>query len=238
MTYRELNHAAVISSATSSVFNGFWSWVVGEISENAALKRWQYLFLITGSINVLYSIFLWFFLPDSPMNARFLTPEEKWHAIQRVADNKIGIENHEWKWYQAIEVLFDSKFWLQFFFNISINISNGALINFGPIIIKGLGYTSQTSALLSMPNGVISSISGVVFCLIAGKWKNRRCFTVMIACVPPLVGTAIVYALPRSNMVGQMFGLYLMYCYWGKYDLSLEIGLKLRYWLQVHTQPP
>ncbi|KUJ15079.1 MFS general substrate transporter [Mollisia scopiformis] len=216
---------AFILSAFSSVVNGFWSWVVGQIPEDAPLKRWQYLFLITGSINILYSLFFFFFLPDSPMNAFFLSKEEKWHAVQRLAENKTGMENHKWKWEQAIESVLDPKFWLQFFFSIAINISNAALITFGPLIIKGLGYNSQTSALLSMPTGVMSTLSALFFSFIAGKWRNRRSLCVMMACAPPLIGTILAYVLPRTNLGGQMVGLYLMYMYWGPYSTAQTLVL-------------
>ncbi|CZR57839.1 related to permease of the major facilitator superfamily [Phialocephala subalpina] len=216
---------AFILSCFSSVVNGFWSWVVGQIPDDAPLKRWQYLFLLTGSINLLYSIVLYFFLPDSPMNAFFLTKEEKWHAVQRLAENKTGMENHKWKWDQAIESVVDPKFWLQFFFSIAINISNAALITFGPLIIKGLGYDSQTSALLSMPTGVMSTLAALIFSTLAGRWHNRRCLCVMMACVPPLIGTILAYVLPRSNMAGQMIGLYLMYMYWGPYSTAQTLPM-------------
>lgn len=201
----------------SSVANGFFSWLVGLIPEDAPLARWQYLYLLTGSLNVLFSIFMVIFLPDSPMNARFLSLEERWHAVQRLAENRTGIDGIKWRWDQAFEAATDVKIWIMFFFNIAINIPNGGLITFGAIIIRNLGFDAQTSALLSMPNGVISSISGFLASYCAAKWTGRRTFVVMIAACFPLFGTALVYGLPRSNMGGQLFGLYMMYCYWGMY---------------------
>ena len=200
----------------SSVLNGFLSWVVGKIPEDAPLARWQYLYLLTGSLNVLYSLFLMVYLPDSPMNARFLTEEERWHAVQRLSENRTGIVNNQWKWDQVWEALLDVKVWIMFFFNIATNIPNGGLITFGALIINNLGFSPQDSALCSMPNGVISSISGFVASYCAAKWEGRRTVVVMIAALFPLFGTALVYGLPRSSTGAQMFGLYMMYCYWGK----------------------
>lgn len=200
----------------SSVINGFLSWLIGRIPESAPLARWQYLYILTGSINMLYSFFMMVYLPNSPINARWLTTEEKWHAVQRLADNRTGIVNTHWKWDQALEAVLDVKIWIVFFFNIALNIPNGGLITFGALIINNLGFDAQTSALLSMPNGVISSISGFSASYAAAKWKNRRVFCAMIAVCFPLLGTALVYGIPRSAVGAQMFGLYLMYCYWGK----------------------
>ncbi|KAF4125985.1 transporter [Geosmithia morbida] len=214
---------AIILSVFSSVVNGFLSWVVGLIPGDAPLARWQYLYLITGSINGIYSIVLLIFLPDSPMNARFLTVEERWHAVQRLAENRTGIEGSKWKWDQALEAISDVKTWIMFFFNISLNIPNGGLITFGAIIINNLGFDPQTSALLSMPNGVISTLSGCIASYCASKWNGRRTFVVMIAICFPLLGTALAYGLPRSNLGGQLFGLYMMYCYWGPYVSGVSL---------------
>jgi MFS transporter, ACS family, allantoate permease len=64
-------------------------------------------------------------LPDTPMNAWFLTEEEKYHAVTRLASNKTGIASRVWKWDQALEAVADIKTWLIFLFNISINVPNG-----------------------------------------------------------------------------------------------------------------
>lgn len=206
----------IILSAFSSVINGFWSWVIGNIPDSAPLAKWQYLYLLTGSINICYSIFLWFAMPSSPIDAHFLTHEERYYAVQRLAENRTGVVNKVWKWDQALEAVLDIKTWLILLFNIAINIPNGGLITFGSIIINNLGFDPQTSALLSMPNGVMSTISACAFGYMAIKWENRRVATTVVAAMVPLIGVVLVYAVPRSNVGVQMFGLYLMYCYWGK----------------------
>lgn len=200
----------------SSVFNGFFAWLVGLIPETAPLAKWQYLYLITGTINVLYSVFLFYFLPDSPMNARFLTPEERFHAVERLASNRTGIANKVWKWSQVQEALLDIKIWLIFFFNIAINIPNGGLQAFGTIIISDLGFSNLEASLMTMPFGILATSSAWFFGFIASRWHNRRTIVACIALLLPLFGTAMVYGLPRSNMAGQLVGLYFMYFYWRK----------------------
>lgn len=46
---------------------------------------------------------------DNPMNAKFLTNEEKVIAIERVRSNQNGIENKHWKMEQCKEALLDWK---------------------------------------------------------------------------------------------------------------------------------
>lgn len=52
-------------------------------------------------IHVSVAVVLWFFFPDSPVDARFFTPEEKILAVKRVAEAKLGVKNTQFKWYQV-----------------------------------------------------------------------------------------------------------------------------------------
>ncbi|KAL2210938.1 MFS general substrate transporter [Sarocladium strictum] len=216
---------AIIFAYFSSIFNGFFAYLVGLIPEGAALARWQYLYLLTGSINVLWSIFLFMTLPDNPMNARFLNEEEKYYATSRLAANRTGIatEDSVWKWDQFREALVDIRVWLVFLYNISINIPNGGLVTFGSIIIKNLGFTSLEASLLTMPFGLFCTFGAWCFGFWAGKWKDRRTIVAGIACLCPLLGTAMVYGIPRSIVSAQMIGLYLMYLYWPPYVVFISL---------------
>ncbi|OIW28286.1 MFS general substrate transporter [Coniochaeta ligniaria NRRL 30616] len=214
---------ALVFAYFSSIINGFFAFVVGKIPDDAPLLKWQYLYILTGCINVAYSLFLFFVLPDSPMGARFLTPEQKYHATRRLADNRTGISNRVWKWNQVAEAFLDAKVWLIFLFNIVINIPNGGLVTFGSIIIRNLGFDALESSLLTMPFGVVATSGAWFFSYVASRWHNRRSLVACIALVLPIIGTAVVYGLPRSNIPGQMVGLYLMYFYWPPYVVGISL---------------
>jgi len=101
------------------------------------------------------------------------------------------------------------------------------LTTFGGLIIKGLGFSGINASLLSMPTGVMSTLAAFIFSLGAAKWNNRRCLVTIIACIVPIIGAAIVYALPRTNLGGQMVGLYLLYTYFGPYVVGKYSPLPL-----------
>lgn len=77
-------------------------------------------------------------------------------------------------------------------------------------MIANLGFSSVDASLLSMPTGVMSTISAFVFSYAGAKWANRRCLVTVAACIVPIIGTAVVYAVPRDNIGGQMVGIYLV----------------------------
>ncbi|KIW16106.1 hypothetical protein PV08_06157 [Exophiala spinifera] len=215
---------ALVFAAASSVVNGFLSWVIGHIPDSAPLSKWQYLYLLIGSISMLWSLFVFIFLPATPMEAKFLNKDEKVFWVQRLAGNKTGIENKVWKWDQALEAVIDPKTWLIFFFNIAINIPNGGLTTFSGIIISNLGFTPVNASLLSMPTGVMSTLSSFVFSMLAAKLNNRRCMVNIVACCVPIIGTGILYGVPRTAVGAQLVGLYLVYTYFGPYAVGISLA--------------
>ncbi|KAF3479865.1 uncharacterized protein GIQ15_06841 [Arthroderma uncinatum] len=158
------------------------------------------------------------------MNARFLTDEEKYHAVKRLAENKTGIVNKSWKWNQAMEAILDPKTWIIFLFNVAINIPNGGLITFGGILIKDLGFSPIQASLLNMPTGVMSTLSALMFSSLAARWVNRRCLVTMLASAVPIIGSIIVYSLKSTNIPGQIVGLYFLYTYFGPYVVGISIA--------------
>jgi hypothetical protein len=77
------------------------------------LAKWRVLFLVEGLPTVAMAAVTWFFLPDSPEKARFLTEEEK--AVARArgvrqagAATRIG----GIKWKEVLEGLTDIKGWI------------------------------------------------------------------------------------------------------------------------------
>ena len=56
--------------------------------------------VITGSLTLILALTVYFFFPDSPLNAHFLTPKERAQAILRIKSNHSGIEQKRFKRYQ------------------------------------------------------------------------------------------------------------------------------------------
>ncbi|GJJ11800.1 hypothetical protein Clacol_006038 [Clathrus columnatus] len=77
--------------AWANTIGGLIGYGVGHIK--GGLQQWTYIYLILGGVTALFSIVVYFFLPDSPVKARFFTGEEKVVAVKRVASNKTGIDN-------------------------------------------------------------------------------------------------------------------------------------------------
>lgn len=113
------------SAGLGYVISGITSFGIGHI--HTSLDSWRWIFLIWGAVTTAWGIVLVVFLPGSPLNARFLTDNERVLAIDRVKVNNTGIENKNFKMSQFVEAMLDLKTWLLFLFAVASNSPNGGL---------------------------------------------------------------------------------------------------------------
>lgn len=120
---------------------------VGTKQHGSLIAPWKIVFLFTGLLTIVLGlIFLWL-VPDSQLNARWLTKQDRILAIARVRVNQQGIGNKHFKLYQAKEALLDPMTWAFFLFAILANIPNGGITNFFSQLVCFLPCISTTVIL-------------------------------------------------------------------------------------------
>jgi hypothetical protein len=87
----------------------------------------MYVFLIFGAISLVIGILALWLLPDLPSTARFLNDRERAIALDRIAGNRQGVKNHQFKWDQVWQAARDPKTWLLFIMAIGAQVPNSAL---------------------------------------------------------------------------------------------------------------
>ncbi|CAI0645144.1 unnamed protein product [Colletotrichum noveboracense] len=179
--------------------------------DGSSFTSWQIMFLICGLVTVAVGITVIVVLPDNPMNAKFLSPEEKVWAIERLRANQTGVENKQFKWPQFIECFADPQTYLLAMITITSNVPNGAVSSFQATIIKGFGYTSKETALLSIPSGAVSIVSILAATNVAGRY-NQRALNIICLLIPGVIGAALMAFLPADNKAGKLIGNYMTNC--------------------------
>ncbi|CAK7235502.1 hypothetical protein SBRCBS47491_009314 [Sporothrix bragantina] len=200
--------AGFVNLVVSPIFYGVAHIQVG------TMFPYQWVFIIMGLLTVVIGISLWWLLPDSPMNCRFLNDREKTIAIQRVSDNQTGIKNSHQKTYQVVEALTDVKVWMLTMAIFFQNMTNGLQGSFTGLIIKGFGYSTYMTLLMMMP---ISAVVGVT-CLCVNWFlgsrygKDQRILLCIICYLPGVASTAILYSVPvdNNNRGVLLFAIYFM----------------------------
>lgn len=175
---------------------------------NDRFTSWQIMFLLFGLITIVVGILVVVVMPDSPMSAK-LSHEEKIWAIERVRENQTGIENKHFKLYQALECFKDPQTFLLALITISSSVPNGAVSSYQATIIKGFGYTSKETALLSIPSGVIACIAVISSGIAASKYNMRGPIIIVIILIGGIVGGCLLAFSPRDSKGGLLAGNYL-----------------------------
>ncbi|KAI9681266.1 MAG: hypothetical protein M1817_002548 [Caeruleum heppii] len=177
--------------------------------KNPSFQGWRIMFIVLGLITVMVGFITFFFLPDTPMKARFLSEADKVALLKHVSVNQTGIENHHFKIKHLVEMVTDVQLWLLTLLTILISVSSGVITTYSATLIRNFGFSSPVSALLNMPSGIVSIASTLIVGFGIRRVSNRWAWIVG-CCVPGIVGGALMSFLPKSNKAGLLAGIYMV----------------------------
>ncbi|KAB2570636.1 Allantoate permease [Lasiodiplodia theobromae] len=174
-----------------TIIGGALNYGFAQIS-GGALTPWQYIYVLAGGLTFLFG--LWCFaLPNSSLNAWFLTPEERIVAVERLRAGQTGVRNQEVKWSQIKEASLDVKVWLVALIMASAYTVNGAVSGFGPLIVSTFGYSALESILFQFPLGAVCAIGIPLTGWLCSKYRNIRIPLLLACCLPTIAGFSIIW---------------------------------------------
>ncbi|EPT03575.1 hypothetical protein FOMPIDRAFT_1115193 [Fomitopsis schrenkii] len=201
----------------SAVFGGFVAYGVSYTNDRH-IPSYKIVYLLLGGMAIIVGLAVLIWMPDSPTHATFLTEEERIIAIERIRDDQGGTENKKLKKDQLLETFTDPRTWLIVLSTLLTNIPNGGLANFSNIIVKGYGYTTKQTLILTAPSGVI----GFFTTILVGWWSDRtneRMLPIVFVLIPTIVGAALLVAMNGTHDKGIiLFAVYII----GTYGSSLS----------------
>ncbi|KDQ62569.1 hypothetical protein JAAARDRAFT_54493 [Jaapia argillacea MUCL 33604] len=199
-----------VMNGLTAIFGGFVAYGISYYT-NPHFLPYKILYLLIGGLALVVGICVLIYMPDSPVHAQLLTQEERIAALERVRDDQVGTEAKVLKMEQVKEALGDGRTWLIVLMTLMMtSIPNGALSNFGNMIVKSFGYTTRQTLILNAPGGFIGALM-TIFC---GWWsdkKGERMLPIVIAVAPTIVGAAILVGLNGTDQKGVLLmGSYLI----------------------------
>ncbi|OQO04048.1 hypothetical protein B0A48_10691 [Cryoendolithus antarcticus] len=194
----------------AQIFGGLVAYAIskGTTQHPASLAGWKIVFLFIGLLTSTIGVIFLFVVPDSQLNARWLSKGDRILAIERVRINQQGIGNKHFKMYQLREALIDPLTWAFVFYALVADIPNGGISNFFSQLITSFGYTSEQSLLYGTPGGIVEVVALVVCGYLGDRYKNR----ILIATsglVIAILGMALIVGLPLKSNSGRLAGYYL-----------------------------
>ncbi|KAF4554809.1 MFS-type transporter-like protein 48 [Elsinoe fawcettii] len=180
----------------------------GITHERGSISPWRLLFIVEGVPTILMAPVVWFFLPDSPHKARFLTAEEKDLASAREVrqvgtTSRIGGIN----WSDALHSFLDIKSWLQAIMYFSCNTAYGSLPVFLPTFLQeSLGFSSINAQGLTAPPYFFSFIITILTPWIADRVQQRGLMIIFLSLVG---GTGYILLATVENTWVRYFAVFL-----------------------------
>ncbi|KAK7578674.1 hypothetical protein V3481_014510 [Fusarium oxysporum f. sp. vasinfectum] len=210
-----------VTSALAPVCAAFISY--GLLWSHSAVLPWKLFMIVTGGLSVVLSVFVWFFYPNNPAEARFLTLEEKVHSIKRVHESsQSSIEQKQFKKTQFQETLRDPVSWLFAFQAFTLMMSNNLTYGQQNLITTALGVDALGSTLVAAAGGGF----GVAICL-AGTfalkwWPSNLALHGLVWCIPAVAGGIGMVAINWNEKLGMLACLLLAgHTYGNTYIIAL-----------------
>ncbi|KAJ5919296.1 hypothetical protein N7466_010239 [Penicillium verhagenii] len=156
------------------------------------LKSWQYIYIFAGVLTFLFGLWCCV-MPNSPVTAWFLTPEERLVAVERLRKGQTGVRCQQIKFSQVKESLTDPKIYLVALMMAAAYTINGAISGFGPLIVSTFGYDTLDSILFQFPVGAICLIFIPLCGYIPTVIPNTRIPMLILCCLPVIAGCIMIW---------------------------------------------
>jgi MFS family permease len=174
----------------------------GLLFSKSAVLPWKFFMIITGSLTLFLSAYCFFFYPNNPAEARFLTTEEKVHTIKRVHEfSQSSIEQKQFKKTQFLETIKDPVSWLFALLAFTLMISNNLAYQQN-LLFLSIGVSNLGSTLVSAAGGGFAVVVSVVASILLHLFPNHNAYWASFWCLPAIAGGIGMVALPWSNKIG------------------------------------
>ncbi|KAH8653245.1 major facilitator superfamily domain-containing protein [Tricladium varicosporioides] len=153
--------AGLIAAATFSSIDGA-----------QGLKGWQWLFIIEGVVTFAVAGAAAILLPDHPKNTKWLTPEERILADERIKRDTVGLAPSKGAKAGFMQAIRDPRLYLLCFIQ-NMHLSACSFNNFFPTVVGSLGFNRTITLVLTCPPYLVSGFVGYLVGLTSGKLNER-----------------------------------------------------------------
>ncbi|KAL1954411.1 hypothetical protein VTO42DRAFT_1181 [Malbranchea cinnamomea] len=198
------------SCSLAGAFSGLLAFAIEKMDGIGGLAGWRWIFILEGLVPVALSVPVWFFLPDSPERASFLTPAERQFVVDRLAfetgsgqgkvtnNDKITVKH-------VVSAFKDWKVWAAIVMFWANTIGVYGFTATVPTVIADLGYSSANAQLLTVPVYVGATIVTMAFAIFSDKHQQRTPFIMAGYCIST-AGFIAQLAIPKPRLPGLTYG--------------------------------
>ncbi|KAK7993464.1 spindle assembly checkpoint component MAD1 [Apiospora arundinis] len=196
---RSVRVALILASATlAGAFGGAIAYGVGHMNQAGGLSAWRWLFIIEGAPSCVSAFFVFFFLPDYPEGAKWLSEEERAVAVQRLSVEGSKGHHNAMTWPDAKETLCDWRLWGHYLVYFGISVPFSSLSLFTPSITAGLGFKDLEAQLMTVPPYAVAYVVQILTSYSADHFNARGLHSAVLATIGA-VGFLASAVLPAES---------------------------------------
>ncbi|KXT04923.1 hypothetical protein AC578_3416 [Pseudocercospora eumusae] len=180
----------------AGAFNGLVSYALALADGAAGLAGWRWIFLVEGLLTCVVALPTFWLMPAFPEETKMFEGEEKAVLLERLRRDG-GSEPTESMWTHIMAALLDWKIWLATLAYIGVEENVSSVVAFLPSILKGLGFTSISAQVHSIPIYLTAFATTLIVAYLSERLRQRYFFALFGALLN-LVGLAILLAAPQS----------------------------------------
>ncbi|TDZ49615.1 putative transporter [Colletotrichum trifolii] len=159
----------------ATAFAGLIALGIFQMDGAAGISGWRWLFIIQGAVTLVVAAVAFFVLPDEPLTTRWLTPEERILANERILRDTVGNTGQTTTWTGLLEAAKDPKVWL-FTAMQHFHLGANGFKNFFPTAVETLGFDETVTLVLTCPPYLIAGIISIAWSWSSGR-SNERTWT-------------------------------------------------------------
>ncbi|PSK35935.1 hypothetical protein B9Z65_5750 [Elsinoe australis] len=208
---RQFRIAMFFSAASlAGAFGGILAYGIGFMRGIGGLNGWAWIFIIEGIATVLIGIAAYWFIPNWPTTAKFLSDNERSYLTARLEADSDATNNEAFNWGNVVQCLKDPKCWLYGLVFHTLSLPLYTLSLFLPSIINALGYSAAQAQLLTIPPYALATILCIVYALVSERYKKRAVFIIFSSTIA-IIGYIILLsnknprARPGVSYLGTFF---------------------------------
>jgi MFS family permease len=144
------------ASNIANAFSGLLAFAVFHIE--SSLDSWRYLFIIEGTLTILFSFFAFWYLPKSGHEAAFLNADEKKLAYTRIQIDSSSVVDEKFNLKDSLKIFRVPSTYGFLAIEICLGVPLQSVSLFMPQIVSALGYNKIKTNLYTVAPNIVGAV--------------------------------------------------------------------------------
>jgi MFS family permease len=199
-----------ISVGLSGGLGGLFAFGLLKLDGRHGIAGWRWLYIVEGALSIGIAALLWYGMPDSYEDAKFLNEDDK--ALMRlraIKHDRYMRLNESFDKKEVVKAFKDKKLWMSAMVQFLGDILSFGVSTFMPSLVRSFGFDAIYTQLLIVP----IFFFGVVVFICVSMWSDKvgkRAIFMVPAAIVVAVGYAMLCGVPMHLRGVHYFACFLI----------------------------